>query len=220
MKLYLSTTSYSSTSNLVEEQISPKFIENINRRFPIYLSKDEFFYFKNSQDRVLFFYFTNPYYSSTGISTIANKFIYPNISQLIQNYKLISISDSLLIKISNQKYIFTILSNLHLYDFNNLNTIISSLQAIIPYLNYFDQLNIDSIVILLPPEFKCHELYIRKIVSEFEKTNPICAIFKKEPLHNLEINKNKLQMFSNYSNKKLINNISKIVNSQLICHNL
>ena len=30
---------------------------------------------------------------------------------------------------------------------------------------------------------------------------------------------NKLQLFSNYSNKKLIDNINKVVNSQLIYHN-
>lgn len=216
MKIYLSTTSL-----LDEEKIPSKFIKNINRRFPLYLSTDDLFFFKHNQDRVLFFYFTNPYYSSIGMASIVDRSIHPNINHLIQNYKLISISDSVLIKLSNQKYIFTILFNSYHYDINNLDAVTDLLKAIVPYFHHFDQLNIDSIIILLPPELKCHHLYIRQAISEFEKLNPVNTIFnKKEPMHNLEINKNKLQMVSQYSNKKLIQCVNKVINSQLTCYSL
>ena len=213
MKIYLSTCNPSNITN--PETKFTKFIDNINRRFPLYLLKDEFFSFKNNQERVIFFYLTHPCSSSTAIATIIDKYIYPNLSHLIENYTYNFLSDSLLIKLNHLKYIFTIVSNSCKYNLNNLETITILLKSIVPFLNFFDQLNIDSIVILLPPEFKYHELYIRNTVLEFENDNPISFFNQKNPLYILEINKNKLQPSFQYSNKKLIEGINTLLNSQL-----
>lgn len=198
MRIYLSTTN--------NDLSVSTFLDNVFKRNPVYLSYNEFFHYKNNDERVVFFYYNSPQFSNTGMAQTIHKYLLPNIGTMITRYnKLQNMSDSLLIKLNNLKYIFTRLRSNDIFNNNSLDEVRNSLLGIMPFLIYFEDMNIDAIVILLPPQFNYHPYAIRNILHEFNK-----RVGNALPTNITEIKKMDLEDSENSSNKLVLQKVGTV----------